>query len=121
MIVEPKPAYSFEAEATYLISGGLGGLGRSIARWMVSRGAKNLLLLSRSGPVVDKSRILVEELRRSGARIDAPVCDIADATSLERVLQSYEKTMPPIRGCIQSSMVLRVCPNRLIFTRACAY
>lgn len=115
MIVEPKNAYTFEAEATYLISGGLGGLGRSIARWMVSRGAKNLLLLSRSGPVVDKSRILVEELRRRGARIEAPVCDVTDAISLERVLQSYEKTMPPIRGCIQSSMVLRVCHNRLIF------
>lgn len=108
MIVDPKPPYSFEAEATYLISGGLGGLGRSIARWMVSRGAKNLLLLSRSGPVVDKSRRLVEELRRSGARIEAPRCDVADAISLKRVLQSYEKTMPPIRGCIQGSMVLRV-------------
>lgn len=109
MIVEPNPLYSFEAEATYLISGGLGGLGRSIARWMVSRGARNLLLLSRSGPVVDKSRILVEELRRSGARIEAPMCDVADVVSLKRVLQSYDKTMPPIRGCIQGSMVLRVC------------
>lgn len=115
MIVEPKPAFSFEAEATYLISGGLGGLGRSIARWMFSRGAKNFLLLSRSGPVLDKSRILVEELRRSGARVEAPVCDVADAITLERVLQSYEKKIPPIRGCIQSSMVLRVCHNRFIF------
>ncbi|KAL3469693.1 KR-domain-containing protein [Aspergillus californicus] len=43
----PRPAYTFAANACYLTAGGLGGLGRCIARWMVRRGACHLILLSR--------------------------------------------------------------------------
>jgi hypothetical protein len=39
----------FHADATYIIIGGLGGLGKSIVKWMISHGARNLLLLSRHG------------------------------------------------------------------------
>ena len=103
----PNPAYSFGENVTYLIAGGLGGIGRSIARWMVSRGARNLLLLSRSGPG-EKARALLEELKAKGARVETPICDVTDVSSLHKVLKTYEAFMPPIKGCIQASMVLRV-------------
>ncbi|MCJ1384592.1 hypothetical protein MMC17_007710 [Xylographa soralifera] len=107
MTLEPKQLRLFEATATYLISGGLGGLGRSIARWMVSRGAKNLILLSRSGPVGDAARVLVIELSLKGVRVECPSCDIADLESLKEVVIRLQQSMPPIRGCIQGSMVLK--------------
>lgn len=109
-IVEPaKSDFVFDSDATYLIAGGLGGIGRSIARWLVRRGAKNLLLLSRSGPNRKEGAIaLLSEMRENRIRVECPVCDIVDAHALQRVLRQYSETMPPIKGCFQASMVLRV-------------
>ena len=74
---------------------------------MAGRGAKNLILLSRSGPKRDAARTLIEELSALGVRVEAPPCDVTDPVSLQSVLDSCTKTMPPIKGCIQGTMVLR--------------
>ncbi|MCJ1427403.1 hypothetical protein MMC29_005306, partial [Sticta canariensis] len=55
----------FGPESTYVICGGLGDLGRNIAPWMMNRGARNLLLLSRSGAQDQPALKLLEELRRN--------------------------------------------------------
>ncbi|KAI4248190.1 MAG: hypothetical protein LQ352_005995, partial [Teloschistes flavicans] len=102
-----KPTYQFDASATYLISGGLGGLGRSMARWMVSRGARNLILLSRFGPRNDASKLLVTELESQGVRVLTPSCDVSDKDKLAAVLEDCAKHTPPVKGCIQGSMVLK--------------
>jgi hypothetical protein len=94
--------------ATYLIAGGFGGLGRSAARWMVSKGARNLILLSRSGPVSESARLLVEELEKAGVRVAAPACDVSNESVLAEVLARCASHMPPVRGCLQGTMVLRV-------------
>ncbi len=91
-----------------MISGGLGGLGRSIARWMMNRGAKNIMILSRSGAQSEAALALLEDLRHGGVNALAPSCDITDETALKDVLARYKDIIPPIRGCIQGSMVLRV-------------
>ena len=103
-----KEAYRFSENFTYLIAGGLGGLGRSIARWMVHRGAKFLILLSRSGLKAEAAKEVVQELRFAGAHVETPACDISDAESLSAVLRDCATRAPPVKGCIQASMVLRV-------------
>ncbi|RBQ79289.1 hypothetical protein FVER14953_09959 [Fusarium verticillioides] len=109
VMVEPsrKPTYHFDPEASYLLSGGLGGLGRSAARWMASRGARNLILLSQSGTTRPAAQELMEELTDAGVTAAAPQCDVSDRAVLERVLSDCAKAMPPIKGCIQGSMVLK--------------
>ncbi|KAF2093095.1 fatty acid synthase S-acetyltransferase [Rhizodiscina lignyota] len=102
-----KPKYQFDAEATYVIAGGLGGLGRSMARWMVRRGASNLILLSRSGASRTEAKELVAELEGQGVKAMTPVCDVSDKESLASVISECLTSMPPIKGCIQGSMVLR--------------
>ncbi|KAF1974061.1 hypothetical protein BU23DRAFT_532398 [Bimuria novae-zelandiae CBS 107.79] len=99
--------WTFPENATYVIAGGLGGLGRSAARWMVARGAKHLILLSRSGPVAKASQELLADLRKAGATVEAPRCDVSLEDSLRSVLQELEAKMPPIKGCLQGTMVLR--------------
>ena len=89
-----------------MIAGGLGGLGRSTARWMVSRGARNLILLSRSGAHSDAAMALVEELTTAGVHVETPRCDITVVNSLHTALRDCT-TMPPIKGCIQACMQLR--------------
>ncbi|KAB5584987.1 fatty acid synthase S-acetyltransferase [Coniochaeta sp. 2T2.1] len=102
-----KPTYHFDPNASYVIAGGLGGLGRSMARWMVRRGAKNLILLSRFGPVRDSGKELIAKLEAAGATVAAPPCDVTDRTTLARVLEECRKEMPPVKGCIQGSMILK--------------
>ena len=77
---------------------------------MASRGAKNLLLLGRSGARSEAAQTLLDELRTQGVQMEAPPCDITDAKALSTVLESVSKTMPPIKGCIQGAMVLQVSP-----------
>ncbi|KAL8893510.1 MAG: hypothetical protein Q9192_005191 [Flavoplaca navasiana] len=102
-----QPSWYFEENATYVISGGLGGLGRSIARWMMSRKAKHLLLLSRSGAKEGAAIALLNELNERGVKAIAPVCDISDEAAVASALAECAETFPPIKGCIQGSMVLR--------------
>jgi hypothetical protein len=102
-----KPEYNFSDNATYVVAGGLGGIGRQIARWLVERGAKHLILLSRSGPNGnERSALLVKELQAIGVEVRCPRCDISDLTSLQQALESC-KNMPPISGCFHAAMSIR--------------
>lgn len=104
-----KTKYQLDPNASYLISGGLGGLGRSIARWMATRGARHLILLSRSGLRAPAAQALANELGQLGVRVAAPPCDVSDADALKSALaQCADEGMPPIKGCVQAAMVLRV-------------
>ncbi|MCJ1472284.1 hypothetical protein MMC13_000931 [Lambiella insularis] len=94
-------------DASYLLVGGVGGLGRSIAHWLIDHGAKNQVLLSRSAGNVGKSGSFVEELREAGCRVKAISCDVSIAGHLAQAVRDCEKDLPPIRGVIQGAMVLQ--------------
>lgn len=74
---------------------------------MSDRGAKNLVLISRSGPTSEEASRCILELQAQGVRVETPLCDIANFESLELILKNIRGKMPPIKGCIQSAMVLR--------------
>ncbi|EGE80204.2 polyketide synthase, variant 2 [Blastomyces dermatitidis ATCC 18188] len=107
VIPEVNIPYTFEANASYVLAGGLGGLGRSLARWMVSRGARHLVFLSRSGKITQPVQEMVAELEGKGCEIRIFTCDVSDASRLHAVVEECQQTLPPIKGCIQGSMVLR--------------
>lgn len=75
---------------------------------MASKGAKYLILLSRSGAHSAEAIKLIEELQSKGVHVEAPACDVADVKSLASVLKEVRQVMPPIKGCIQAAMVLKV-------------
>ncbi|PYH86334.1 hypothetical protein BO82DRAFT_380441 [Aspergillus uvarum CBS 121591] len=102
-----KSRYLFPENASYVIAGGLGGLGRSFARWMASRGARHLILLSRSGPSTSTTQAFVKELEDLGVQVVTPKVDISNISHLEQVLSQLFGTMPPVRGCIQATVALR--------------
>jgi len=92
-------------DATYLITGGLGGLGLATASWLVSRGARHLALVSRRQADVS-AKSIIESLERSGARILTVAADIADKDSATRLFTRLAAEMPPIRGIIHAAGVL---------------
>ncbi|MCJ1283110.1 hypothetical protein MMC26_002437 [Xylographa opegraphella] len=105
--LETTPSFTFDSNATYVIAGGLGGLGRSTARWMISRNAKNLILLSRSGARTEVARSFLEEVERCGVSVRAPACDVTNSEVMQEVFGRLTNELPPIKGCIQASVVAR--------------
>lgn len=93
------------SDATYLVPGGLGGLGRPLLRWMAERGARHFVTTSRSGGKDAKAQALVQELSNQGVNIRVFATDISDSAALEAVLSQVSASgMPPIRGTIICSM-----------------
>lgn len=75
---------------------------------MVSRGAKHLILLSRSGAYGAASRQLLEDLESQRISVAAPHVDIGDLGKLKLRVDEARRHMPPIKGCIQATLALRV-------------
>ncbi|KAF2176543.1 reducing type I polyketide synthase [Zopfia rhizophila CBS 207.26] len=104
----PNSRYRFSADATYVIAGGLGGIGRQIISWLARRGAKFILILSRNGPETSKEKMgVIAELEAKGVKVQYSACDISDRQALERSIRDASATMPGIKGCFQAAMVLR--------------
>ncbi|RDA88663.1 hypothetical protein CP532_4032 [Ophiocordyceps camponoti-leonardi (nom. inval.)] len=103
-----RPGWRFRPDASYLIAGGLGGIGRALLRWMARRGARNLIVPSRSAVSTPVATQLVAELESQGVRMATPRCDVACPRQLAKALADCEaEGMPPIRGCIQAAMELQ--------------
>ena len=98
------PALPLHPDASYLLVGGLGGIGRSIASWLVQNGARNLIFLSRSGRS-EKTEHFLQELEALGCNVQVFAGSVTD---IENVQEVVAKAQRPIRGVIQLSMVLRV-------------
>ncbi|KAI0870540.1 ketoacyl-synt-domain-containing protein [Hypoxylon argillaceum] len=102
-----KPAQLLKRNSTYILIGGTGGLGRSMARWMVSRGARHLVLVSRSGSITGKVKELADEAAEAGAEIIVRQCDVANPADVEELVNFGLEGLPPVRGLIHGAMVLR--------------
>ncbi|EHK42694.1 polyketide synthase [Trichoderma atroviride IMI 206040] len=103
----PPRSDMLERDATYIIIGGTGGLGRSITRRMVRRGARHIVLLSRGGKMTNDVNKLMKESRKLGASIYVVPCDVANEKNVLELVEQLEDDLPPIRGIIHAAMVLR--------------
>ena len=75
---------------------------------MVGNGAKHLLLPSRSGVTSREQRDFVRAMETVGIATYTPLCDVSDFCILQDLLADWNLSHPPIKGCIQASMVLTV-------------
>lgn len=99
-----RQGFSLRADASYLLVGGLGGLGRSIAMWMVENGARNFIFLSRSGGKKPHETTLIQALQGSGCTVDVVMGSV---TEIDSVVRAVDQARAPIAGVVQLSMVLR--------------
>ncbi|KAL7947193.1 putative polyketide synthase [Trichoderma barbatum] len=99
---------SLVSDGTYVLTGGLGGLGRSIAELLVSNGARHLAFISRSGAASDAAKAFLKDLQSKGVDARAYAIDICDKSELDSLIKdTITLEMPPIRGVIQCAAVLR--------------
>lgn len=105
--VADRSQVALDPKATYLIVGGVGGVGAAIADWMISRGARRLLLISRRAEEHAEASALRERGRQQGCVVEVRNCDVTDSNALAQLLeQSVADGGSPVRGVIQGAMVL---------------
>lgn len=90
-------------DRTYLLVGMTGDLGRSLCRWMVANGARNVVLTSRSATV---DHVWLREMGSLGATIKVFKMDVSDRRSVQEIRQAVNKILPPIAGVCNAAMVL---------------
>ncbi|WP_329562467.1 type I polyketide synthase [Kitasatospora sp. NBC_01266] len=82
----------WSVSGSVLVTGGTGGLGAQVARWLVGQGAEHLVLVSRRGPQAPGAGELAEELRGLGAAVDIVACDVTDRDALARLVDGLSLT-----------------------------
>ena len=90
-------------DGAYLISGGVGGLGLIVARWLVSRGARHLGLFGRREPS-DQALRAIGELRAAGVEVVVSRGDVARAGDVRRILDELPSASP-LRGIVHAAGV----------------
>lgn len=75
---------------------------------MADKGAKNIIVMSRSAGSSNKSDEVIEEMRKLGVKLLPVSCDVSDPLALSNAVEESGKTMPPVRGVVQAAMVLSV-------------
>ena len=113
----------FPQDKSYVIVGGLGGLGMEVANWMVERGARHLILTSRSGVTTGYQSLCLRKWKDLGVTIETPKIDLSNKESAEKFIAEVAGKYN-IGGVFNSALVLRddVFPNQNVeaFKDVCA-
>lgn len=101
----PAAEVPIHADGTYLITGGLGDLGLTFARWLTERGARHLVLMGRSKPSPEAQK-RIDDLIDSGVQVVTAQADVTDLQQLENVFSEIKHTLPALKGVIHAAGLL---------------
>ena len=97
---------AFSAERSYLITGGLGAIGLSLADLIIERGGRHLVLVARSVNTEALAPYL-ERWQALGVSILVKPCDIGDCDQVTQLVQEIDRTLPALDGVFHCAGVLR--------------
>ena len=106
---ELKPAVQkFSSNATYIVTGGFGGIGQALARWLCDNGAKHIVLVSRNGARTAAARRMVKYLKSNGVTVHSVQINVAEAKAVKDMLSNLrgDMTVPPIKGIFHIAGVI---------------
>ncbi|GAA1507219.1 hypothetical protein GCM10009677_44740 [Sphaerisporangium rubeum] len=114
-----RAAPPVDPEAAYLVTGGFGGIGSAVARWLAGQGARRLVLMSRT-PLPDRVRWdddlpedqrgrvdLVRALEAIGAEVEAVAADVTDFAAVHGMVERITAGTVPLRGVVHAAGVSR--------------
>jgi NADPH:quinone reductase-like Zn-dependent oxidoreductase/acyl carrier protein len=93
------------SDCTYLISGGIGGLGLEVAKWLVEHGARHLVLMGRRGVSATVQKAL-DAMKRTDGEVVVLQADVSQRQQIAAVLDRIRNSMPPLKGIIHAAGVL---------------
>ncbi len=92
-------------DRTWLVTGGLGGIGLALARRLVERGARHLALAGRSAPD-EPARRAIAALEAAGARVLVAPADVSREADVRALLAQIDAAMPPLAGVFHAAGLL---------------
>ena len=92
-------------DRTYLVTGGLGGVGGATAGWLADRGARTIVLNGRRAPDAAAEEV-IHSLRERGVDVRVELADVANAEDVRAMLARIDATLPPLGGVIHSAVAL---------------
>jgi acyl transferase domain-containing protein/acyl carrier protein len=110
---------SFKADASYLVTGGLGKIGLRLARWLVDNGARSLVLVGRT-PLPDRSVWptlppgtsayetvrTIQSLEQNGARVYLHAASVSDSGAMASLFTRFGRDLPALKGLIHAAAVV---------------
>lgn len=102
-----RPRAQLRKDASYLITGGTGGIGLSVCKHLAKRGAGSVILVSRSGGRPEDIDRLHKDIAPYGCKVTVLPCDVGNVQDLRSMLDHCQKTLPPVRGIIHGAMYLK--------------
>jgi len=110
-LAEGRASRGWRPRGTVLITGGTGGLGAHVARWLAGNGAEHLVLTSRRGPAAPGADELSAELAGLGAqRVTVAACDVSDREAVAGLIQRLEAEGSPVRVAVHAAGIARLTP-----------
>jgi hypothetical protein len=108
-LLPPPPApLQLRGDGTYILAGGLGALGLTIADNLCHHGAGHLVFLSRSGASSQRQQEALQSFRTQGCKVDVLKCDVTDQEQVQALATEIREQAWNVRGIVQLAMVLRV-------------
>ena len=104
--VDGSRPVSFEQDATYLVTGGLAGLGLTIAIWLAEHGAGHLILCSRTGVPNEEAKAAISEMKRHGVRVTTVPADVSDQNAVKQLVASIADEGQGLRGVFHAAGVI---------------
>ena len=101
----PFDPVAIRNDRRYLITGGLGGLGLSLAKSLVDQGARSLVLVGRSAPNADAIQT-IQSITAMGAVVETLQVDLACEIDVQQLVSTMAKTLPPLGGVVHAAAVL---------------
>ena len=105
LAASPLERGRLKPDRTYLVTGGLGGIGCAVADWLADRGAGAIVLNGRRAPDAE-AKEAIEALRARGCTVRVELADVTDAAALDAMLVRVDRDLPPLAGVIHSVGVL---------------
>ena len=105
LTASPLETGRLRTDRTYLVTGGLGGIGCVVAEWLADRGAGAIVLNGRRAPDPEAEQIIAA-LRARGVTVEVELADVTDAAALDAMLERMDRALPPLGGVVHSVGVL---------------
>jgi acyl transferase domain-containing protein/NADP-dependent 3-hydroxy acid dehydrogenase YdfG/acyl carrier protein len=105
MVMQGVNTQVIRPNRSYLVTGGLGGLGLEILRWLTAQGAQSIVLIGRSQPSENAVK-QIDAVRAQGVTVTTVQADVSEAADVTRVLGVIDQSLPPLAGVIHSAGVL---------------
>ncbi len=104
------PAFTVKSDGTYLITGGFGGFGKVVAEWLVTCGAKHLVLTSRQGATTPQAQEFLNSLRAREVEVRVISADIGSHAEVQKIFTEIGSAGIALKGIFHLAMVIDDAP-----------